>query len=98
MSPRRARALHLWAALASVVLSLAVLVAVAPAQQRPIPKGAKAGQYFKNVQVLKDLPAEQLLPTMRTFAASLGVQCGFCHAMGPGGGFDKDTREEKRIA
>ncbi len=60
------------------------------------PPGAKtAGEAFKNVRVLKDLPAEQLLPTMQFVAASLGVECGYCHVQGA---FDKDDKKEKQTA
>ena len=38
-----------------------------------------AEQQFKNIQVLKDIPADQLIPTMQFIAASLGVECEFCH-------------------
>lgn len=43
------------------------------------PAGQTAGQAFKNVQVLKDIPTDQLLPTMQFFEGSLGVTCNFCH-------------------
>jgi photosynthetic reaction center cytochrome c subunit len=42
-----------------------------------IPKTAE--KQFKNIQVLKDIPAGQLIPTMQFIAASLGVECDFCH-------------------
>ena len=38
-----------------------------------------AEQQFKNIQALKGVPAEQLLPTMQFISASLGVECDFCH-------------------
>ncbi len=57
--------------------------------------GQTAGQRFKNVQVLKDVPAEQLPLAMQYIAASLGVRCDFCHVTGPGGAFDKDDKETK---
>lgn len=58
-----------------------------------------ARQKFKNIQVLKNLPANQLIPTMRQFNASLGVQCGFCHVIGGNhGGFELDTKPTKRTA
>ena len=41
--------------------------------------GQTAGEHYKNIQVLKDIPADQLLPTMTFFTASLGVECDFCH-------------------
>jgi hypothetical protein len=57
--------------------------------------GETAGQRFKNVQVLKDVPAEQLPLAMQYITASLGVRCDFCHVTGPGGAFDKDDKETK---
>ncbi|HUK12687.1 MAG TPA: c-type cytochrome, partial [Thermoanaerobaculaceae bacterium] len=54
-----------------------------------------AGEAFKNVRVLKDVPADQLIPTMQFIAASLGVECTFCHVQGA---FEKDDRKEKQTA
>ena len=36
-------------------------------------------QYFKNVQVLKGIPVNEFMETMGFFAASLGLNCVFCH-------------------
>src|SRR5579862_5797235 len=47
-------------------------VAMEPAPQ-------KAEEVFENIQVLKGVPAEQVIPTMHFFSASLGVDCNFCH-------------------
>jgi hypothetical protein len=38
-----------------------------------------AGKYYKNIQVLQDIPADQMLSTMLTMSESLGVKCTFCH-------------------
>jgi hypothetical protein len=54
-----------------------------------------AGEAFKNVQVLKDVPADQVLPTMQFISASLGVECDFCHVPPA---FDKDDKKEKQTA
>jgi hypothetical protein len=55
-----------------------------------------AGQVFKNVQVLKDLPAGEFLRGMDTnYGRGLGWTCGNCHVIGQ---FDADTRKNKRIA
>ena len=66
---------------AALILAGASLAA---AQQQPPAaqlEGKTAGQAFKNVQVLKDIPADQLFPTMRFIRDSLGgVSCQFCHA------------------
>lgn len=54
-----------------------------------------AAQQFKNIQVLKDIPAEQLIPTMQFISASLGVECDFCHVEHQ---MDKDDKKEKGYA
>lgn len=43
------------------------------------PAGQAAALAYKNIQVLKELPARQLLPTMFFMRASLGVSCTHCH-------------------
>ena len=50
-----------------------------------------AGDAFKNVQVLKDLPEEQFWATMSFFADSLGVNCERCHQTP----FEADIKPEK---
>jgi photosynthetic reaction center cytochrome c subunit len=54
-----------------------------------------AGQRFKNIKVLNDMPADQLGKVMNLMAASLGVNCNFCHIEGD---FSKDGKEEKESA
>src|SRR3984957_11658630 len=55
------------------------------AQIRTSPQSAAPGapqtaeQKYKNIQVLKGIPADQLVPSMQFMAASLGVECEFCH-------------------
>lgn len=56
----------------ALAVAVGVSVQFASAQQ-------KSGDAFKNIKVLNDLPADQLLGTMRFFEASLGVGCDFCH-------------------
>jgi photosynthetic reaction center cytochrome c subunit len=55
----------------------------------------KAEEQFKNIQVLKGIPADQLFPTMQFITASLGVQCDFCHVQGA---FEKDDKKTKQKA
>ena len=55
----------------------------------------KAEEQFKNIQVLKGIPADQLFPTMQFITASLGVQCDFCHVQGA---FEKDDKKPKQTA
>lgn len=52
-------------------------------------------QAFKNIQILKGIPAEQLIPTMQFIASSLGVECEYCHVEGA---FDKDDKKPKQTA
>jgi hypothetical protein len=50
---------------------------------------------FKNLQVLKDVPPDQLIPAMQFITASLGVECEFCHVRDA---FDKDDKQTKQTA
>jgi photosynthetic reaction center cytochrome c subunit len=52
-------------------------------------------QVYKNIQVLKGIPADQLMPAMQFITASLGVQCDFCHLENA---FEKDDKETKQTA
>ena len=52
-------------------------------------------QAFKNIQVLKGLPADQLIPSMQFISTSLGVECDFCHVEGA---FEKDDKQPKPVA
>ena len=63
---------------AAAVGSILAAAIFAGAQQQQL-AGKTAEQAFKNIQVLKEIPAEQVVPTMRVMAGSLGVNCGFCH-------------------
>ena len=67
-------------------------------QTGPSPKAdtpKTAGETFKNIQVLKDMPADQLDRVMQIFTGALGVKCNFCHVPGQ---WEKDDKEEKRTA
>jgi photosynthetic reaction center cytochrome c subunit len=55
----------------------------------------KAEEQFKNIQVLKGIPADQLVPGMQFITASLGVECQFCHVEGA---FEKDDKKTKQTA
>ncbi len=58
------------------------------AHSTPSPTVRSAGKVFKNLEILKDVDSEQILPSMRFIASALGVQCGFCHVEGH---FDDDS-------
>jgi hypothetical protein len=65
-----------------------------PQRQQPSPD-VPAEQAFKNIQVLKGMPSDQLPETMQFIATSLGVRCDFCHVPQQ---FDSDQNEHKLIA
>lgn len=65
----------------------------AQSQSGAAPK--KAEDQFKNIQVLKGIPADQLFPTMQFITASLGVECEFCHVKDA---FEKDDKKPKQTA
>ncbi len=56
-----------------------------------------AGQKFKSIKVLNDMPAEQLGKVMNLMSASLGVQCKYCHASNDAD-FEKEGFEHKDAA
>ena len=68
-----------------------------------VPKGEMqtkvetAGQRFKNIKVLNDLPADQLGEVMNIFAASLGGDCKKCHVSNDKD-FEKDDNRSKNTA
>ncbi|HET9226362.1 MAG TPA: c-type cytochrome, partial [Thermoanaerobaculia bacterium] len=76
-----------------------LLVAMLPAepQATPAPSEPTAGQKYKNIKVLKDMPASQLMPVMHLMRASLGTRCDFCHVT-EGNQYALDTKEEKETA
>jgi photosynthetic reaction center cytochrome c subunit len=75
---------------------VAVIVATALAQSKaPTPAPKTAGEVFKNIQIFKDTPADQLAPAMQFISTSLGVGCDHCHVRGA---FEKDDKKEKQTA
>ncbi|MGO9270210.1 MAG: c-type cytochrome [Terriglobia bacterium] len=99
------------AAAAVLAMSFALTGGRARAQSAPPTPGAApktAAEQYKNIQVLKDIPADQLFPAMQFISTSLGVECNYCHveaastAGGPGGPprlqFEKDDKKEKQTA
>ncbi len=55
----------------------------------------KAEEKYKNIDVLRGIPATQVIPTMQFISDSLGVGCEFCHVESH---FDKDDKKTKRTA
>jgi len=79
--------------IALTLCALAVFAQDAP-KRRKMDPNKPAGEQFKNVQILKDVPSGQFLQYMRAFNASLGVECGFCHVQDR----SSDEKEEKKMA
>ncbi|HEY9231710.1 MAG TPA: c-type cytochrome, partial [Blastocatellia bacterium] len=51
-------------------------------------------QMYRNIQVLKGLPASELQGIMALMTGALGVRCNYCH-VNP---FDKDEKPAKQTA
>jgi photosynthetic reaction center cytochrome c subunit len=88
--------------LSGLALSAGLVIAAASAQsgaapQPPAPKLAE--DQFKNIKVLKGMPADQVRPAMQFITASLGVECEYCHVRGDRGlEFEKDDKKTKQTA
>jgi len=72
-----------------------VVASLVGAQNAASPSAKTTEQAFKNIQTLKGIPADQLIPTMQFIANSLGVDCEYCHVHGA---FDKDDKKPKQTA
>jgi photosynthetic reaction center cytochrome c subunit len=89
--------------LVPAIILIAIACALLPARNRAqaqnTPPATQAGktaeQYFKNIQVMKEMPAESVQPAMQFISASLGVECEFCHVQGA---FEKDDKKTKVTA
>jgi len=74
----------------------AVAASTSPKLANPaLASPASAETVFKNIQVLKGVPSDQVIPTMRVIASALGVRCGFCHVENH---FDEDAKPPKEVA
>lgn len=84
-----------------VAALLFALSSTAFAQDAPRPAaGATSGERYKNIQVLKDLPGDQLHDAMTYMAATVGGNCQTCHVRGADGEFayEKDDNDRKMTA
>ena len=79
----------------AVALPLAVTLLGGPSAKAQGNTAKTAGDTYKNIQVLKQMPPDQLRPTMQFIAASLGVGCDHCHVPGA---FEKDDKQPKQTA
>src|SRR6185436_1401595 len=65
------------------------------------PAGPLAPAVYKNIQVLTDVPADQLDLTMRFVSAAVGMPCLQCHVQDATTGewaYDKDDKRSKQTA
>jgi photosynthetic reaction center cytochrome c subunit len=81
------------ASLCAILSAMAISVNVLLAENPPPKKTAQ--QAFKNVRVLKNIPADDLIPTMEFVASALGVECDYCHDRKA---FEKDDKLPKQTA
>jgi len=79
-----------------ILVAAAASAGLAPQSARAQAADAKtAEQVFKNIIQLKGTPADQVQPAMQFIAASLGVDCAFCHVQGK---MEADDKGAKRTA
>jgi photosynthetic reaction center cytochrome c subunit len=82
----------------SVVL-LAFAAAGAVGQAGPansaVSKPKLSEEVYKNIQTLKGIPADELIPAMQFITYSLGVECSYCHVENA---FEKDDKKPKQTA
>lgn len=83
------------AALAMTFLLVTKSAAAPGGPQEAATQPKTAAEVFKNIQVLKDIPASELIPAMRYITTALGVGCDFCHDPKH---FDNDDKAEKKTA
>ena len=65
------------------------------------PTGPLAPEKYKNIQVLTDVPADQLELTMQYFGQATGIQCQGCHVQDPATHqfvYEKDDNRTKQTA
>jgi photosynthetic reaction center cytochrome c subunit len=58
-------------------------------------EGKKAEEVYKNIQVLRGVPAGDVTQTMHLIEAETGMDCTFCHVEGA---FDKEDKQAKQTA
>lgn len=76
------------------ILVAMLLLITLPAEPQTEPTAAQA---YKNIKVLKDMPASQLMPVMHLMRSALGTRCDFCH-VAEGNQYELDTKKEKETA
>jgi photosynthetic reaction center cytochrome c subunit len=77
-----------------IVFGVAAMGVASLAAQTAAVKPAE--EVFKNITELKGVPADQVAPAMQFIAASLGVNCEFCHVQGKPEADDKGAKKTAR--
>jgi hypothetical protein len=54
-----------------------------------------AGEHFKNIRIVKEIPETAVTPLMATFQSALGVKCQYCHNQSA---YDDDKLGTKVVA
>ena len=81
---------------AALVTPLALVGVLVHAQEGQKPTTQTSKEKYKNIKVLKDLPAADLIPYMHAYNTALGVKCDFCHVVNADHtGFEKDDKPMK---
>ena len=75
--------------------SIVLLLLPIAASTQTGPPAPKASSVYKNLRMLQDLPAAEIVPSMQFIAGSLGVGCPYCHVEGA---FEKDDKKPKQTA
>jgi len=78
-----------------LILCLSLCNALFAQTAPPPPSEKPAEQVYKNIQILKGTPANQITPSMQFMSSSLGVRCDHCHVEGA---FEKDDKKPKQTA
>jgi photosynthetic reaction center cytochrome c subunit len=88
---------HKFACRVAIGLSLIArsLVGIVVGQTEAAAKPKLSENVYKNIQMLKGIPADELIPAMQFITYSLGVECSFCHVEGA---LEKDDKKPKQTA
>lgn len=78
------------------IFALFAVAFFAPKGEMQTKQVETAGQKFKNIKVLTDMPADQMGKVMNQISASLGVNCAFCHVVDQWEKDDKKSKDEAR--
>lgn len=91
--------LGILAAMAALAGSVTIAGRQAPAQIAPATERvAMSERVFKNVQVMKGVPADEFMGTMGYMSNALSVNCTYCHLGEGGGGWAEYAKDnDKKI-